>query len=78
MTKQEDAEYLKSPHWQSVRLWALERAEKRCQLCAATGKLDVHHNTYDRVGHERPSDVVVLCRDRHSRFHEPYARRCPR
>lgn len=62
-------EYLKSPEWAATRRWALERAEHRCQVCNSDGPLDVHHRTYERLGHEWPSDLTVLCRDCHGLYH---------
>jgi 5-methylcytosine-specific restriction endonuclease McrA len=62
-------DYLQSPEWKATREWALERANWRCQVCASTTVLDVHHNTYERRGHEWPSDLVVLCRECHTLFH---------
>ena len=42
--------YLKSEHWQSKRAQALLRAGSKCQLCGSTDELNVHHNSYDRLG----------------------------
>lgn len=62
-------EYLRSPHWERIRARALFRAANRCQLCASLKRLDVHHNTYENLGHERPEDVIVLCRMCHEKHH---------
>jgi predicted restriction endonuclease len=63
-------EYLLTSHWQDVRHRALAYADHRCQLCGR-GKVElhVHHNTYERLGAERASDVVVLCAEHHAKFH---------
>jgi hypothetical protein len=61
--------YRVSPDWQAKRLAALETAENRCQLCCSEKDLEVHHRTYERLGHERPADLTVLCEDCHVRFH---------
>jgi len=64
--------YLESKHWrEDVRPAALERANRRCQLCNTDKRLHVHHNNYDRLGAELPSDVVVLCNECHWRQHAP-------
>lgn len=63
-------EYLKTDHWQHRRLRALAKAENHCQVCHAAAGLEVHHNTYQRLGHERDADLVVLCRDCHELFHD--------
>ena len=71
--KLEYAEYLKSEHWQSIRVKALERADNKCQLCSSEVMLQVHHNTYKNRGNEKLTDLVVLCRGCHSKFHnKPY------
>lgn len=63
-------EYLRSAHWKVTREAALQRAGHRCQLCGShSGTLEVHHNTYENIGNERPEDLIVLCRDCHGRFH---------
>jgi hypothetical protein len=57
------ADYLRTPEWQSARAEALERSGFRCQICGpGEGALDVYHNSLDRIGHEAPSDLIVLCR----------------
>lgn len=62
-------EYLKSRHWQRQRKGALERARGHCQMCRAEGvKLEVHHNTYERIGQELPDDLFVLCEICHGLF----------
>ena len=67
--KKQYADYLHSPHWRSVREWAIERAANRCQVCNGAERLHVHHRTYERVGAELPSDLIVLCEDCHGIFH---------
>lgn len=63
------AKYLQTEHWQQIRKAALKRAKYRCQTCNSTSVLDVHHRTYERRGEEIAADVIVLCRDCHSKFH---------
>jgi hypothetical protein len=62
-------EYLKTAHWQRVRGLALEQAGHSCDLCGHTDRLEVHHRTYERLGFERQSDLIVLCHDCHRDFH---------
>ena len=72
------ADYLQSDEWFQIRFRALLLARFHCEFCGqpanATGRgplgLDVHHLSYDRLGEERPEDVIVLCRDCHSDAHE--------
>ncbi len=66
------ARYLQTQHWQDIRALALRRAGNKCQLCSAKEALEVHHNSYEYRGEEHiyPEDLVVLCEDCHSRFHD--------
>lgn len=68
-TKANYEDYLKTDHWRSFRLRAIKRAANKCQLCASTNRLEVHHNDYSRLGGELMTDVVVLCRSCHSLVH---------
>lgn len=61
--------YLKSNEWRCVRRIALHAAGHRCQLCASTNKLQVHHKTYENIERETLDDVIVLCGICHSKFH---------
>jgi 5-methylcytosine-specific restriction endonuclease McrA len=64
------SEYRLTPEWQSKRTQMLCRAGYRCQICGKHDTLlDVHHNSYERYGDERPEDLVVLCRRCHEHFH---------
>lgn len=62
-------EYLKTPGWIKTRDAARDRAGKKCQMCAHTDRLEVHHNSYERLGSELDTDLIVLCRDCHKRHH---------
>jgi 5-methylcytosine-specific restriction endonuclease McrA len=62
-------EYLQTPEWQSKRQKALRFAGFRCQICNSPDSLNVHHRTYERKGHERLGDLIVLCQDCHATFH---------
>ncbi len=64
-------EYINSTEWFVLRRVKLDQAEHRCQLCNAAGTLHVHHRTYERLGQEKLTDLVVLCEKCHERFHFP-------
>jgi len=63
-------DYLKTEWWQQRRAKALAEGGHKCRICAATAALEVHHNTYERLGHERAADLIVLCRSCHKLFHD--------
>lgn len=61
-------DYLKSPQWAASKAkhcW-LDFWEHRCSICNAESRpLDHHHRTYARLGSERFTDVIVVCRRCH-------------
>lgn len=57
---------LYSDHWHTFRD-AVRTG--RCARCKRDGATDLHHITYARLGHERPEDVLELCRDCHDLAH---------
>jgi hypothetical protein len=64
------AGYLKTPEWQEKRKKALRFASFKCQLCNSGERLNVHHRTYERLGQELMGDLITLCNDCHSTFHQ--------
>lgn len=66
--------YLHSNHWRSVRERKLSKEHHRCQkhfgFTSPEPMLDVHHLTYERLWHERMSDLQVLCRSCHKKEHK--------
>lgn len=64
-------EYLQTPEWQARRKQHLKSVGHRCQICnAGDVPLDIHHRTYERRGQEHYKDLIALCRDCHSTFHQ--------
>ena len=64
--------YLKTPYWLDLRRRMIHKAGNQCQVCKKSGVgavLNVHHRSYDRLGEELPSDLMVLCRECHSTHH---------
>ena len=55
------AEYLRTPEWRRERNRVLRRARFKCERCPSRRFLSVHHRTYERLGCERDTDLVVLC-----------------
>jgi hypothetical protein len=62
--------YLKSERWKELREIVLKRCGHQCETCTYTKALQVHHRTYERVGHELLTDLIVLCRRCHERLHQ--------
>lgn len=62
-------DYLQTDEWQARRRKHLRDAGYRCQLCNSDGRLNVHHRTYERRGHELYTDLIVLCEECHDIFH---------
>jgi hypothetical protein len=66
-------EYIKSSGWIAKAQAAKQRAGQKCQLCGAKRKdvqLDTHHNTYQRLGREKNTDLLVLCHPCHMRHED--------
>ncbi len=63
------SEYRLTPEWRSRRNRVLLRAANKCELCFGSGRLDVHHRSYERYGEEMLSDLIALCRACHQRHH---------
>ena len=63
--------YISSPEWRTKANAAKQRAGNRCQVCNRPSteiQLDAHHRTYERLGHEPPEDITVLCRGCHELY----------
>lgn len=63
------SEYLKSSHWTLFKFNIFAKRGMRCERCASTKDINLHHKTYERIGREKPEDVEVLCRMCHSDHH---------
>jgi len=77
ITKAHYEEYLKTEHWVLFAL-KIRKERKNCQDCGISAEearkrdrqnLNVHHLTYERIGHELPEDVVAICRYCHAKRH---------
>lgn len=61
--------YLKSKHWQMLRS-RLVGVNRRCAKCSKqTSNIQLHHLTYERLGHELDSDLIPLCNSCHNAEH---------
>jgi hypothetical protein len=62
--------YLRSDHWKE--LTDRYRASKLSQVCLVCWdpNVDLHHKTYKRVGEEKLTDLIPLCRFHHDLAHK--------
>ena len=65
--------YITSNIWRARVAEAKRLADYRCHICyepeGVSTRLNGHHRTYARLGCERLSDIVVLCRKCHALYH---------
>ena len=62
-------QYILSSDWKKRREWTLIFWGHRCALCFSTKNIEVHHRTYERLGNELITDLIVLCDDCHAKHH---------
>lgn len=62
--------YLKSDHWQNLRLEKLVATKAQCVYCWERDVFnDVHHLNYRKLYDVKLDDLIVLCRKCHDLFH---------
>lgn len=66
------AQYIKSRVWKERSKKAKAATGNRCAKCGRQASLDTHHKTYSRLGREKDSDLIVLCRRCHALAHGIY------
>jgi hypothetical protein len=60
-------DHLKSANWKKLRKAKLAEAHGLCQRCGSgSGRREVHHKSYERLGNERLDDLIVLCPECHA------------
>ena len=64
-TKLDYPRYLASREWRERRKEVIERNAGLCYRCLSAEIKDVHHVTYERIGHEGPDDLIGVCRPCH-------------
>jgi hypothetical protein len=62
------AEYRGSKAWEDKRQKVFKKKGHLC-ICGKPAVL-VHHNTYDRIGHEKTNDLIPLCLPCHDLIHK--------
>lgn len=68
--KEQYKNYLSSKKWKDKVKACKDRAGNKCQFCSSTKDLVVHHNTYNNVFNEEPTDLVCVCKRCHSILHK--------
>lgn len=61
--------YLNSEYWMRRRDRALQRGGNVCAMCGTRYGLHVHHISYERLGSELDTDLIVLCKECHMFVH---------
>jgi 5-methylcytosine-specific restriction endonuclease McrA len=62
-------EYLQSPEWREKRERVLNRCNGICEGCGKAIATVVHHITYQNVGNEFLFELLGMCKDCHTRYH---------
>lgn len=71
-------EYMNSPAWTAKRQQRLDLDGYKCRTCGCTfdvRPLQVHHVTYERLGHEDLGDLITLCSTCHEAITDVMRRR---
>ena len=65
-------QYLQSEHWKQLKdkFYHSKMGKHKCYACGKAEKLNLHHKTYRRIGHERLNDLVLLCENCHKKAHK--------
>jgi hypothetical protein len=66
--------YLDGNEWSSLRNLVFARSQCICEKCLVRPAIQVHHETYVRVGHERLEDLSAVCLECHRQLH-PHMRK---
>lgn len=72
MSAEAKHQYLQSPEWKALKQLKLKQSNHKCQLCNSTTNLHLHHLTYDRLGNELITDLILLCSQCHQLQHDHY------
>lgn len=57
--------YLQTEKWRSKRTLVLQRDKFVCQACLSRDATEVHHLTYEHVGHEPLFELTSICKKCH-------------
>ena len=63
-------DYIRSKEWQQVKKrYRASNLPQDCHVCG-TRPVEMHHKTYKRLGSERLTDLLPLCRTCHQLVHD--------
>lgn len=62
-------EYLETTHWAETKKAAYRHHGMRCSECGSHKKLQMHHLSYENIGHESMEDLTPLCAECHTFTH---------
>lgn len=65
-------EYIRSRQWEIRKLVFYKKNKKECVICKATYKIGLHHISYKNLGKEKDEDLVALCWNCHTTFHDQH------
>lgn len=63
-------DYLETEHWRAKRREAIAHYGPTCVLCGSYDRVQVHHRSYENLGDEPLTDLIVLCRKCHAKHHD--------
>lgn len=61
--------HLQSKGWRRVRYLVMMQAQGVCEVCGIQWAHHVHHETYERLGRERLTDLLAVCNGCHESIH---------
>lgn len=64
------SDYIQSESWKLKRRERIELDKFQCKLCGSAINLQVHHISYEHLGHEPMDDLVTLCFGCHQWVHK--------
>jgi len=65
VTSTELQELYASSYWKMFAQRIRNYWGHRCAICYKRGNTEVHHRTYERMGHELDTDVIAVCKNCH-------------
>lgn len=61
--------YMRSKEWADFRASVIAKRGRWCELCGSGYRVELHHRTYNRLGHEKERDVQLCCHACHEKIH---------